>query len=143
MRKNKIVLQFCFFVFFNFFSHRTAVLTLLVPQRVCLSTPLCTGTSLVSFVSLFLSVLIQERRDNVCSQVRVGLLLDSHREHSASHSVRSSPHLCICCTLSAHPLTTVPHHAIHIAKYVTLCTSQVYFYHLYLLHPSLSICAPR
>lgn len=95
-------------VVFFFCSHGTAVLTLLVPQRVCVSTPVCTETSLVSFVSLFLSVLIQERRDNVCSQVRVGLLLDSHREHSASHSVRSSPHLCICCTLSAHPPTTVP-----------------------------------
>lgn len=69
---------------------------------MCVSGPLCTGTSLVSFVSLSLSVLFQERRDNVCSQVRSGLLLDSHREHSALHSVLSSAHLCTCHTLSVH-----------------------------------------
>lgn len=83
-------------------AHSTCVATQFVLQCVCVSAPVCTGTSLVSFVSLFLSILFQERRDNVCSQVSSGFLLDSHREHSALHSVLSSAHLCTCRTFSVH-----------------------------------------
>lgn len=58
----------------------------------CFSTLLCTGTSI-----LCLSFSLCPR-DFVCSQVRCGLLLDFHREHSALHPVLCSPHLCMCRT---------------------------------------------
>lgn len=90
----------------------------------CFSTLLCTGTSI-----LCLSFSLCPR-DFVCSQVRCGLLLDFHREHSALHPVFCSPHLCMCRTLYDH----CHFHATYITNIPS--SAQPYIYPLYPLIPS-------